>query len=144
MVAVLCAVIAWGLIAHRRKTDEARRTDTVVTVRTDTVRDTMLIPVSVRFDHWDTIWVFVEADSGRQEEIPVQIPIEKKEYTTADYHAIVTGYRPELKLMEIFRKTETVTIKEKKKKWGLGLQTGVGYPSGWYIGVGISYDILQW
>ena len=37
-----------------------------------------------------------------------------------------------------------VPIKPKKKRWGLGLQAGYGYPGGFYVGGGISYDLFQW
>ena len=31
--------------------------------------------------------------------------------------------------------------KKKKKRWGSGLQIGYGYLGGWYVGVGVSYNI---
>ena len=34
--------------------------------------------------------------------------------------------------------------KKKKKRWGSGLQIGYGYLGGWYVGVGVSYDIFMW
>ena len=33
---------------------------------------------------------------------------------------------------------------QKKKRWGLGLQTGYSYPGGWYVGVGISCNLIMW
>ena len=39
------------------------------------------------------------------------------------------------------------TIKQqqkKKKRWGSGLQIGYGYLGGWYVGVGVSYNIFMW
>lgn len=35
------------------------------------------------------------------------------------------------------------TIKPKKKHWGLGLQIGYGYPGGWYVGGGVSYNLFM-
>ena len=56
--------------------------------------------------------------------------------------------------LQVFPKTvyQTVTndiyhpvvVKSKKKRWGLGLQAGYGYPGGFYVGGGISYDLFQW
>ena len=64
----------------------------------------------------------------------------------------VSGYRPRLDSMQIFPRTvyQTVTndiyhsIIPKKKRWGIGLQAGYGYPHGWYIGAGISYNLFMW
>ena len=33
---------------------------------------------------------------------------------------------------------------KKKKRWGSGLQIGYGYLGGWYVGVGVSYNIFMW
>ena len=37
-----------------------------------------------------------------------------------------------------------VTTKPKKKRWGLGLQAGYGYPGGFYVGGGVSYNLWLW
>ncbi len=77
---------------------------------------------------------------------------EQAYYEDSLYRAWVSGYRPRLDSLQIFPKTvyHTVTndiyhtIVPKKKRWGLGLQAGYGYPSGVYAGVGISYSLFQW
>ena len=77
---------------------------------------------------------------------------EQAYYEDSLYRAWVSGYRPRLDSLQIFPRTvyQTVTndvyhtIASKKKRWGLGLQVGYGYPGGWYTGVGISYDLWQW
>ena len=76
--------------------------------------------------------------------VPVVIPVERKEYRTEDYRAVISGYRPNLDLIEVFQKTLTITVTPKPKRWGFGLQAGYGVPHGWYVGVGVSYDIWQW
>ena len=76
-------------------------------------------------------------------------------YEDSLYHAVVSGYvDPRLDSMQVFPKTvyQTVTndiyhpvpIKSKKKRWGLGLQAGYGYPGGMYVGAGISYNLFVW
>ena len=57
---------------------------------------------------------------------------------------LLTRRNNELELMEVYRKTRTVTVTPEPKRWGLGVQAGVGWPSGWYVGVGVSYDLWQW
>ena len=37
-----------------------------------------------------------------------------------------------------------VVVKPKKKRWGFGLQAGYGYPGGFYVGGGVSYNLFMW
>ena len=79
---------------------------------------------------------------------------EQAYYEDSLYRAWVSGYRPKLDSLQIFPKTvyQTVTndiyhpvaIKSRKKRWGLGLQAGYGYPGGFYVGGGVSYNLWQW
>ena len=144
LVALLLALCLWGWM--RPSVKETRTVRDTVVIR-DTLRDTVPRPLLVRFDHWDTIHFPVPIYEGTdtvRDTLFIPVPIEQKEYRTEDYHAIISGYRPSLDLMEVFRKTQTVTVVQKPKRWGLGLQAGAGWPTGWYVGVGISYDIWQW
>lgn len=88
-------------------------------VRCDTIRDTMWVDVS----------------------------IESREYKSEEYFAIIEGYNPMLKYIEVYPRTayinSTETIK-KRKHWGVGIgvQGGYGFtPKGWqpYAGVGVSF-----
>lgn len=77
---------------------------------------------------------------------------EQAYYEDSLYRAWVSGYRPRLDSLMVFPRTmyQTVTndiyhtIVPKRKRWGLGLQAGYGYPSGIYAGVGVSYNLFQW
>lgn len=77
---------------------------------------------------------------------------EQAYYEDSLYRAWVSGYRPRLDSLMVFPKTvyQTVTndiyhtITPKKKRWGLGLQVGYGYPSGIYAGIGVSYNLFKW
>lgn len=77
---------------------------------------------------------------------------EQAYYEDSLYRAWVSGYRPRLDSLRIFPRTvyQTVTndiyhtITPKKKRWGLGLQAGYAYPSGWYVGAGISCNLFMW
>lgn len=76
-------------------------------------------------------------------------------YEDSLYRAVVSGYvDPRLDSMTVYSRTvyqtvtndiyHPVTVKPKKKRWGLGLQAGYGYPGGFYVGAGVSYDLWQW
>lgn len=76
-------------------------------------------------------------------------------YEDSLYRAVVSGYvDPRLDSMTVYPRTvyqtvtndiyHPVTIKSKKKRWGLGLQAGYGYPGGFYVGAGVSYNLWQW
>ena len=77
---------------------------------------------------------------------------EQAYYEDSLYRVWVSGYRPRLDSLQIFPRTvyQTVTndiyhtITLKKKRWGLGLQAGYGYPGGVYVGAGVSYNLFQW
>ena len=80
---------------------------------------------------------------------------EQAYYEDSLYRAWISGYRPRLDSLQIFPRTvyQTVTndiyhtIAPKKKCWGLGLQAGYGFylgQSGFYVGVGVSYNLWQW
>jgi len=83
----------------------------------------------------------------------VAIPIEQKMYTDNYYYkAYVSGYKPQLDSIEVFRDTEYIYIdppEQKPKRFGIGIQAGYGvaftkqptYAP--YIGVGISYNLIR-
>lgn len=142
LVGVLAVVSLLGWFRPGEKEDAVAMRDTII-IR-DTVRDSIPKPLLVRFDHWDSIPFPLTVHDTVRDTIYIPIPIERKEYLTDDYRAIVSGYRPRLELMEVFRRTQTVTLTPKTRRWGLGVQAGVGWPSGWYVGIGVQYDLWQW
>ena len=93
--------------------------------------------------HYDTIAVF---DSVR-----VEIPITQKVYEDSTYKAYVSGFKPNLDSIFVYPKTEvqTIKIKTKPKRWGIGVQVGYGLTLTGspkfapYVGVGISYNIFN-
>lgn len=78
---------------------------------------------------------------------------EQAYYEDSLYRAWVSGYRPRLDSLQVFPRTVTNTVTndiyhtikvKDKRRWGLGLQAGYGYPGGAYVGIGVSYDLWQW
>lgn len=82
--------------------------------------------------------------------VPVVLPIEKKEYKTDEYRAVISGFRPNLDFIETYTKSQTVTvtpINRRRKRFGLGVQVGYGITRNKlspYIGVGVSYNLWEW
>lgn len=81
--------------------------------------------------------------------VEVEIPIASKEYEDSLYHLWVSGYNVSLDSINVYSRLREIKIPvpAKKKRWGLGLQAGYGfYPgqSGFYVGVGVSYNLWQW
>ena len=105
--------------------------------------DTLRLPVPIT----DTLML--------HDTVLVHLPIEQRQYSDLRYTAWISGYRPQLDSIRIYKTTEYITkeIKTvaKPKRWGIGLQTGYGialhkgqvFPAP-YIGVGLSYSIVSW
>lgn len=150
----------------------------VVTVQRDTVtvRDTIQgkvqPPVTTIIKRVDTVRIEMkpsetgkfEKDTNTPEAVPdtstqprigqggeVLIPISSKVYKTNDYRAVISGWRPTLDTIEIYRDTRTITVERTRTKqpWlaiiGGG---GVGYTPQKTIvpfaGIGVGIVIKSW
>lgn len=140
LLAVAC-VVAW-FRPHEPLSAEIR---TETKVKTVVKVDTLLISAPIA-----PLLVFQLTDTIRIGDTVVHR--EQAYYEDSLYRAWVSGYRPRLDSLQIFPKTvyQTVmndiyhTITPRKKRWGLGMQVGYGYPSGIYAGVGVSYNLFLW
>lgn len=78
----------------------------------------------------------------------VEISISQKEYSDdSTYTAWVSGYRANLDSINVYNRTITKIIKEKNKKWSIGIGTGIGYDGQGvrpYIGIGLQYNLFGW
>lgn len=145
VLVVLLTIGCLFLYFHSQKTTESDiKRDTIL--RIDTVRDTVPVPYKVRFVRVDTVYmrVITSKSDTVKDSILVELPITQKEYKTNLYQAWVSGYRPNLDSIHTFIPTTTIYVKQKIKRWGLGLQAGYGYPNGLYVGVGVSCNLWQW
>lgn len=147
LVCLLVGLVVWMLCNPHDPSTVYIKGDTV-RIR-DTIRDTIPIPVKETLKRTDTVYlpILIDTTTYRTVEgdsVPVLIPITSKEYKTDDYRAVVSGYKPSLDSMEVYREKEIITLKPKQKRWGLGLQVGYGYPSGLYVGGGVSYNLFMW
>ena len=128
-------------------------------VRTEVKRDTIIVrDTIVQYYPQEVERVVVRAERVEvpivrydtiREVAEVELPIEEREYKSEDYRAVVGGFNPYLKSIEVYPRTAYITTMEtiaKRKRWGvsLGVQGGYGItPHGMqpYAGVGISFGI---
>lgn len=139
-----------GAAIVRRQAPEIK-TDTIRV--TDTLREST--PIYIRSYIRDTLRVAVTDTLRERDTLYISLPREVREYKSDDYRAIVSGYRPALDSMEVYRHTEYINsvqyLKAPPKRWGVGVQIGAGATLSGnavklspYIGVGVSYNILVW
>ena len=152
LIGFLAGAIACSFWAHRHggldevSRDTVRIVDTVAYYRPE-VRDSIVtryvvrtMPVHDTIAKLDTMVV--------HDSVQVVVPITQKRYEGEDYRAWVSGYEPSLDSIFVNHCTGVVTIRErlKPKRWGLGVQAGVGIGTVSrriepYVGVGVSYRI---
>lgn len=137
------------------------RDTTKMTVRTDTLHDTVTVreppavaEVAVRTDtvllpvartHTDTALL---TSDGPKDSVRAVVPITQKTYADSTYKAWVSGYNPRLDSIQVYNRTIVTTKTEtvvRKRRIGIGVQAGYGYgfqhrgieP---YVGLGVSWN----
>lgn len=116
-------------------------TDTLIVQKVDTIK--IVKPKPYKVVVRDTIYIQ-----------PPQVLIQEvKEYKDSTYYAKISGINAYLEEIEVYPKTVTkyITVSkeihQKPKKWGLGVSAGMATTHDKfqpYIGVGITYDLIQW
>ena len=146
--AVLCAV---SFEIGRRWPSERPQSATEIKYDTllifDTIRE--FRPVFVEKRIVDTVKVDVPGDT-----VFVRVPIEQRRYEGDGYRAWVSGYRPQLDSINIYKceriVEKTVTRTEPRGRWSLGVVAGYGVSVtaeprfAPYVGIGVSYSLLSW
>ena len=127
--AVLSVVAIVGFDFGRSFPKEPRiieRTDTVVVSKVDTLfRE---VPKPVYTSVVRTEYVPVTDTIVRNDTTFLPLPIEQKVYEDSTYRAVISGYKPSLDSLWLYRTTKYVTVtntvKEKPSKWGFGVTAG--------------------
>ena len=121
------------------------RSDTLIYI--DTIRDSIPYPIMETeielipepFPEYITL-----AGETIHDTIYVNLPHIQKEYRTKDYHLFVSGYKPNLDSIEVYRTTENITRTIKQKRFGIGVIGGYGIGKNGlspYVGIGGFYRI---
>ena len=160
IIAIFLALVIGFTGGWRASQSSPPINDTVIF--TDTVIDTIEYPLPVPVDSVVLRYVTVklpvidtastkeaEDDTGEPDSAYVEIPIQQKEYQDSSYHAWVSGYNVSLDSLKVFRSTVTETqyIYTPPKRWGLGIQVGIGFTGKRiepFVGIGVSCNLLTW
>lgn len=141
-------VLAWWMRRPESVVTEVVRMDTVVVVRTDTVRMPEPVEVVKVKEVVRTLPVYCEPlDSTREEEVIV--PIAQKVYSDSSYTAYVSGYEAQLDSIILNTRSEVVRIteREEQKRWSVGVGVGAGIGKdgvvGPMLGITISYRLFS-
>lgn len=138
---------AWARPALDRARNQEQQRDTIVFRDTVIFRDTVLFPKPVPVEHRivDTIQVVTK------DTVLVTLPREEVVYSDTSYYAVVSGFQPRLDTLKVFPEQRAIyiekTIQAPQKRWGLSVVGGGGFGAQGltpFVGVGVSWDILQW
>lgn len=148
---------AAGMLLSRFCHKTSPETEKIVQTDTLTIRDTIVErqPVFVAIEKVDTMLIAIRDTVTVHDTSYAVVDREQKHYRGDDYDAWVSGYSPRLDSIRVFPETKYITKEtisaESRKRWGLGIQAGIGgtihngrimaVP---YIGVGISYNLIRW
>ena len=154
---VLSLLLNVVLLSSRKGAGEQPQTDTARITVTDTISYLQPIPTDSLVVRYETVRIPYANDTALRVERPTAndsltatIPITQKRYQDSTYTAWVSGYDPKLDSISIYPRHEiltiTKTVRQKPKRWGIGLNVGYGFTPKYgmqpYVGVGIQYNLL--
>ena len=131
---------------HTKKAEVGFICKTDTFIRVDTIRDSIPYPVYETViqtvPELFPVYITLGGDTIR-EPVYIPVPITQKEYQKEDYRLSISGYKPNLDYIEIYRKTEQIT-KVVDRRFGIGITAGYGIGRNGlspYVGIGGFYRI---
>ena len=131
---------------HTKKAEVGFICKTDTFIRVDTIRDSIPYPVYETViqtvPELFPVYITLGGDTIR-EPVYIPVPITQKEYRKEDYRLSISGYKPNLDYIEIYRKTEQIT-KVVDRRFGIGITAGYGIGRNGlspYVGIGGFYRI---
>lgn len=153
-VAVLLIGLVIGFVFGMLATEKPEATSTVTV--TDTIPYYKPVAKDSLVVRYETVKLPAVRDTVRDsliykdtlvhDSVNVILPITQKKYEDSTYTAWVSGFRPNLDSINIYRKTVYKTITEKPRRFGIGVMGGYGYGTKGttpFIGVGIYYRLFN-
>lgn len=146
LVLTLCFLcFLFGRYTKKAEVESICKTDTFIHV--DTIRDSIPYPVYETLVQTIPepfpVYITQGGDTVR-DTIYVNVPITSKEYETEDYRLSISGYKPNLDYIEVYRRTEQITKTVQPRRFGIGLIGGYGigrHGLSPYVGIGGFYRI---
>lgn len=157
LVCLLVVSVLFNIVLLVEKSPYGKQITTSDTTRVtiiDTIRYLHPIPKDSIIVRYETLLLPTARDTSMQigctDSVRVEIPITQKRYADSTYTAWVSGYNPILDSISIYPRHEVVTItntiRQKPKRWGVGLNVGYGFTpkNGMqpYVGIGVSYNLF--
>lgn len=154
-VTAVVGIVIGALLAVLLMRGEADgKVDVTTKISYDTIPYYMPVPVDSYVTRYETVRLPAVRDTLRDsliykdtlvhDSVNVIVPISQKKYEDSTYVAYVSGYKPQLDSISIYRKTIYKTITEKPSRWGFGLVGGYGYGSKGFtpfFGMAIYYSL---
>lgn len=153
-IAVLLVGLVIGFVFGMLATEKPEATSTVTV--TDTIPYYKPVAKDSLVVRYETVKLPAVRDTVRDsliykdtlvhDSVNVILPITQKKYEDSTYTAWVSGFRPNLDSINIYRKTVYKTITEKPCRFGIGVMGGYGYGTKGttpFIGVGIYYRLFN-
>lgn len=148
LVIVVCAI--WFCFGYRAAVVfNKSNTPGVSTIDTTVIHDTIEVPKPYPVKTYLTGEIIHDTLPGTHDSVPVvvDIPITAKIYQDSNYRAVVSGYRPSLDSLQIYRKTIIITKPYKvQPRWSVGLTGGYGATKDGlspFVGIGITYNLFS-
>lgn len=158
-ISKFCIAVVAGLIIYcfgwhcgrSENTEPTITTDTIILEKWDTLtieKPTEIVRYITRFDtitKSDTIKIAILNDSTAI--IPIECAIYRDSTENAKYAAFLSGFRPQLDSIQIeclqTEKIITNEIRIPPRRFGVGIQAGIGYSGKFapYVGIGVQYRL---
>jgi len=148
-IAIAAVLAAFVAVCADRCYGPRPEPETVIETQVDTlvIRDTITAYKPVPYNVYVVDTMYVPVTVGK-DTVWMDLPREQKVYKDSTYTAWVSGFRPDLDSIEVYRMKEIVTVTNNIRipppRWSWGVQAGVGFHQGGvspYIGVGIQYRL---
>ena len=131
VIFVLTCLVASFMVGYHIRGDvdgnQIHKTDTFGKV--DTIHDSIPYPVYETLVQTipEPFPVYITLDGDTvKEPVYVPLPITQQEYKTDDYRLSISGYKPNLDYIEVYRRTEYITKTITPRRWGIGVIAGYG------------------
>lgn len=156
VTAVVGIVIGALLAVLLMRDNKASDVDITTKISYDTIPYYVPVPVDSYITRYEVVKLPAVRDTLRDsliykdtliyDSVNVIVPITQKKYEDSTYVAYVSGYKPQLDSISIYRENNYKTITEKSGRWGIGITGGYGYGSKGFtsfVGVAVYYKLFE-